>query len=137
MRALTTSIVRGPTIFAMACQLTIFYSCILFPSPQNSLINEVYNQRGSKKAVLFIRRGNATVDDSFHLLLTGYDHEFTSSDMGNILVVDSEKNPGIDSSAVSATWISNDSLLVSYQKGLRIFRADSTFEEVKILFEVK
>jgi hypothetical protein len=113
-------------------------SCTLLDSGENNVISEVYNMQESKKVILFIKESNATVDHSFQVSLTGYDYVLDKKDVGNIFVADSNHGQTvIDSSSVTAHWISNDSLILTYDKELRTFRKDSIFENVKILFREK
>jgi hypothetical protein len=113
-------------------------SCIMLDSGANSVISETYNKQKNKKVILFIKDGNATVDNSFQVLISKPDYKLDKKDIGNIFIVDSNHNNAvINSDCVTASWISNDSLVIEYDKRLRTFRKDSVFDNVKIIYNEK
>lgn len=113
-------------------------SCTILDSGENSVISEIYNKQKNKKVILFIKGGNATVDNSFQALISKADYKINNKDNGNIFVVDSNHSKAvIDSVCVTASWISNDSVMIEYDKRLRTFRKDSVFENVKIVYKEK
>src|SRR5687767_7250884 len=117
---LFNSLLNIHTLFA---SVTLVSSCTLLDSGENNVISEIYNMQESKKAILFIKEGNATVDHSFQVSLTGYDYVLNKKDVGNIFIADSNHGQTvIDSSSVTAHWISNDSLILTYDRLLRTFR---------------
>ena len=124
--------------FYLSCILLIVSSCNILGTGKNKLISESTNKNDSKKVILFIKYGNATTDNSFQILLTNYNHKLNNKDVGNIFTTDSDHgNTTIDSKSVTALWISNDSLIIKYDKRLRTFRKDTIYEGVKILYEEK
>jgi hypothetical protein len=113
-------------------------SCTILDSGENRVISEIYNKQKNKKVILFIKGGNATVDNSFQLMISKADYKLNNKDVGNVFVVDSNHNNAlIDSVCVTASWISNDSIMIGYDKRLRTFRKDSVFDNVKIIYKEK
>jgi len=102
---------------------TCFAACTsIFDNGTNTLLKEKDNPRISDKAIVFIHGGNATTDNSIHILLTGYEHDLNDKDRGNIFVADSDHGKiVIDSSTIDLSWQSDDSLTITYDKKLRVF----------------
>jgi hypothetical protein len=136
MTAIRYRLIRGFISILMTIWMGLLVdSCTILDSGENTVISEIYNKQKNKKVILFIKGGNATVDNSFQLLISKADYKLNNKDVGNIFVVDSNHNNAvIDSVCVTARWISNDSIMIEYDKQLRTFRKDSVFDNVKILY---
>ncbi|MES2702522.1 MAG: hypothetical protein V4649_07780 [Bacteroidota bacterium] len=51
---------------------------------------EVYNHARDRKAILFGVSGNATVADSWHVLVAKPGHTLDNNDKGNVFIADSD-----------------------------------------------
>ena len=125
-------------IFVLLLTLT-FTSCIsLFDNTTNTFLKEQYNLRASDKAIVFIRGGDATTDNSIHIFLTGYEHDLNDKDKGNIFTADTDfSKTVIDSTTINVTWQSNDSLTVTYDKKLRVFEQKNKLDHFTINYVAK
>jgi hypothetical protein len=114
-------------------------SCInLFDGGANTLIKESYNQQSSKKAILFLKEGDATVDNSLQVSVVGYDYEIEKNAVGNAFTVDSDHNKAPqDSSSINFVWLTNDSLRIDFDKRLRTFIQNSSVNGVTIIYHAK
>ncbi len=70
-------------------------SCTILDSGENRVISEIYNKQKNKKVILFIKGGNATVDNSFQLMISKADYKLNNKDVGNVFVVDSNHNNAV------------------------------------------
>ncbi|MGF2414513.1 MAG: hypothetical protein ACQUYJ_19415 [Ferruginibacter sp.] len=102
----------------------------------NSVLKEVYNSQGSKKAILFSKEGNATVDLSLQVTVTGYDYKLSEKETGNTFTVDSDHNAAKqDTGSIDFNWLSNDSLQIEYDNKLRVFIQQMKIDDVTILYK--
>jgi hypothetical protein len=109
---------------SLAITLSVFAtSCFqIFDSGPNKILKESYNREQSKKAILFLKGGNATTDNSLQVTISDYDYELDKTEVGNTLTTDTDHNKtNLDSASVNFKWISNDTILLDYDKNLRIF----------------
>ena len=94
--------------------------------------------QASKKAILFLKEGNATADNSLQVTVTGHDHQLDKKEVGNTFSVDSDHNAtNQDSSSINFTWLANDTLRIDYDKKLRTFTQESNVEGVIIIYEAR
>ena len=69
--------------------------------------------------------GNATTDNSLHVILENADFELTEYESGNVFIVDSDHNAvKLDSNAINFKWLSEEILEISYKSKLRIFKKE-------------
>jgi hypothetical protein len=117
----------------------VLTSCFnLFGSGANSLIKESYNQQSGRKAILFLKEGNATLDNSLQVSVVGYDYELEKNVVGNAFTVDSDHNKAPqDSSSINFVWLTNDSLRIDFDKRLRTFIQNSYVNGVTIIYHAK
>jgi hypothetical protein len=112
-------------------------SCFqIFDVGKNYSLKEAYNKKGSKKAILFSKEGNATSDNSLQVTVEGYDYKFDKTAVGNTFTVDSDHNSAKqDSSSINFTWLTNDTLQIDYDKKLRVFIQEKKVEDVVVLYK--
>ncbi|MDR3714029.1 MAG: hypothetical protein P4L51_14510 [Puia sp.] len=105
---------------------------------QSTLIKELNNAAGNKKATLFVRESGATVPDSYQISVQNRDHVFEKSEVGNAFVVDDNHGQAnLDSASIRFHWVSNDTLEIEYDKRLRIFNQTRSINEVAIFYNPK
>jgi hypothetical protein len=116
-----------------------FCSCFqLFDVGENTFIRESYNPQQSRKAILFQKAGNATLDNSLQVTIAGYDHELDNKEVGNTFTVDSDHNrTRQDSGSISFTWLSNDTLQIDFDKHLRIFIQNKSVDGATIIYKAR
>jgi hypothetical protein len=116
-----------------------FCSCFqLFDVGQNTFIKESYNPQQSKKAVLFLKGGNATTDNSLQVTVNGYEYELENKEVGNTFIVDSDHNNTIqDSAAINFIWLSNDTLQIDFDGRLRTFIQNRSVNGVTIMYKTR
>lgn len=108
------------SLFLFLC-LILLSSCNILESGENKILTEVYNGKQSKKAILFLKGGNATTDNSLQIKLAGYVYQLEAEDVGNVLRSDSNYGKvELDSSAISVAW-QDDTLVIVLDKELRTF----------------
>lgn len=116
--------------------LIILHSCDIFDASKNEIIVEEYDFTRNHKAVLFVKPGNATTDNSIHLSITDRDDKIKDSQTGNVFVADSDYGKAkIDSKCVTLKWKSNDTLIVSYDSKLRIFNQQTIMKGLVVTYE--
>lgn len=102
---------------------------------KNTLIKESKNPAGNKKAILFLRLSGATVEDSYQVSVTRFNHSLERSEVGNAFTVDANHGgTTLDSASINLIWLSNDSLLIEFDKKLRTFTKKGTVYGVAILY---
>jgi len=100
------------------------------------LLKEAYNHKKTKKAMVFMSGGNATTDNSLHVVLENADFEFTDVKLGNVFIVDSDYNAAkLDSNAINLTWLSEKTLEISFDSKLRAFKKANEIDGVKIVYK--
>ena len=114
-----------------------FTSCAtIFEDSPLMLLKEAYNHKKTKKAMVFMSGGNATTDNSLHVVLENADFEFTDVKLGNVFIVDSDYNAAkLDSNAINLTWLSEKTLEISFDSKLRAFKKANEIDGVKIVYK--
>jgi hypothetical protein len=128
-----------PKFIAILFLSLCFCSCFqLFDVGPNTLIKESYNPQQSKKAILFQKSGNATVDNSLQVSVVGYDYELDKKEVGNAFTVEWDHNKSVqDSTSIDFTWLSNDTLKIDFDKKLRTFLQNGSVNGVTIIYEAR
>jgi hypothetical protein len=107
----------------------------MFDSGPNTILKESYNSLQSKKAILFLKGGNATTDNSLQVTIGDYTYELGEKEVGNIFTTDSDHNKtNLDSSSINFKWITNDSLVIDFDSSLRTFIQKDRVEDVYIMY---
>lgn len=118
--------------------LIILQSCKIFDASKNEIIVEEFDFTRIHKAVLFVKPGNATTDNSIHLSIIDSKDKLKDSQTGNVFVADSDYGKAtIDSQSVTLKWKSNDTLIVSYDSRLRFFNQQTSKKELVVIYEKK
>jgi len=114
-----------------------FISCAtIFEDSPLTLLKEAYNHKKTKKAMVFMNGGNATTDNSLHVVLENADFELTDAKLGNVFIVDSNHNAvKLDSSVINLTWLSEKTLEISFLSKLRTFKKANEMDGVKIVYK--
>ncbi len=101
----------------------LFFSCQNSDEGVNKLIKEFYNPNQSLKAIVFIKSGNATVNNSIQVSIVGYEYVLKNDDVGNLFIADKiEKTKRTIDSIIDVEWKTRDSLYLEYSKELRLFK---------------
>src|SRR5688500_17080864 len=100
--------------------LTVILSCNIFDDSRNRILKQECDYEGIRKAILFSKEGSATTDNSIHLSLVGCFENIKENQTGSIFVADG--NAVLDSTSVSFKWNGFDTLQVTYDSRLRIFK---------------
>lgn len=112
--------------------------CLDLGDSANSLIKDVPNIAHTKKAVLFLKEAGTTVADSYQLSVVDYDKGFDKSANGNIFIVDGDHGSAwLNPTCVELMWKANDTLLVTYDKKLRVFLQKKTADGVVVNYKYK
>ena len=110
--------------------------CNIFDSADNQILRQVYNRKESKNAILFLKEGNATLDNSLQIKLVDYDYELDSKDVGNVLTADSNfGETKLDSTTVTVNWQGNDTLVIKLNRNLRTYVKEHKVKGVAIIYE--
>jgi len=99
-------------------------------------LKEAYNHKKTKKAMVFMNGGNATTDNSLHVILENADFELTDAELGNVFIVDSDhSSTKLDSNSINLTWLSEKTLEISFNSKLRTFKKANEIDGVEILYK--
>ena len=118
--------------FLLILMAYLLCSCGPLENSSNDLIQESINDKG-KKALLFIKYGDATVDNSLHLSIVKDTGSIGGNATGNIFIAD-DSSGSVRKHDVKFLWRHSDTLEVSYTKRLRIFKSEQQLESVTILY---
>ena len=116
--------------------LFILQSCIDITDNKNEIIKERTDHEEIKKCILFIKSGGTTVGDSYQISILSYQDKLNNSDTGNIFIAD-DPDGGIrsDTSRINFEWISFDTLKISFDKNIRVFKMNSKANDVTIIYD--
>jgi hypothetical protein len=100
-----------------------FTSCLdLSNGEKNEVLQEILSPSKNKKAIYFLKHTGATADNSLQVSLKKSDYELLPTDLGNMFTCDSDHGKAkLDTSAIKIFWKNEDTLIVQYQKDLRVF----------------
>ena len=118
---------------------TILASCISneLSNGTNTIIKQLANPNKTKKAILFSREAGATVDNSYQLSIIDFNCKFDTTSVGNTFTVDADHNEKLSlrPDLVNLKWISNDTLKIEYNSGLRTFIKNEKVGNIKLIYE--
>lgn len=128
---------KSAKFFMVLVFIFCFNSCTpIFEDSPLTLLKEAYNHKKTKKATVFMNSGNATTDNSLHIILENADFEVTDAELGSVFIVDSDHNSvKMDSNAINLTWLSEKTLEISFNSKLRIFKKANEIDGVKIVYK--
>ena len=111
-------------------------SCVSLEDSSNQLIHETKNGN-EKKAVLFMKHGGATVDNSLQVSIIRVQDKIENNATGNIFICD-DSSGSVGNADVKLWWKHPDTLEITYKKRLRVFkneqqllRASVTYKQVE------
>ena len=116
--------------------LFILSSCIALTNNTNEILKERADYEGIKNCILFIKGGGATVGDSYQISIVPYQNKLKDSDIGNVFIAD-DHDGGIssDTSRINFEWLSFDTLKISFDKQLRVFKMITETKDTKIIYD--
>ena len=115
----------------------ILSSCVdLMENNDNEIIKERTDNKGIKNCILFVKAGGATVGDSYQISILPFQEKLRDSDTGNIFIADDHDGSiSYDTSRVNFKWLSFDTLKVSFDKRLRIFKMIKKIQDAVIIYD--
>jgi hypothetical protein len=123
------------TVFKLTV-LLILSGCNLAGDSTNTILTEILNQNGSKKAILFLKEGGTTVSNSYQLTIADGAYKLKTSEAGNTFIADDDHGiTNLDSTSIQLLWIMNDSLKVTYNKKLRTYIQRLKVNGVGVLYD--
>ena len=113
-------------------------SCFqLSGSGSNDIMKNTANDSKTKKAVLFLKTGGATTDNSLQVSVIDFKENLSSEGNGNTFTTDTDHNKTtLDSNSINLLWVTNDSLIIQYDKKLRTFLKMTKVNDVGIGYEL-
>jgi|GEM_PF-1354299 len=123
-------------IFIVLLTLTSSGCFNLVGDSTNSFVKDKVNIERTKKAILFVKEGGATVADSYQLSIVDYSTAFDKAAKGNTFIVDGDHGRArLTPESVVLTWRANDTLLITYDKKLRIFLQEKAIDGVVVNYK--
>ncbi len=118
--------------------IVMLSGCLDLEDSTNMLIKDIPNVAHTKKAILFLKEAGATAADSYQLSIVDYDKEFDKSANGNTFIVDDDHGSArLNPECIELRWLSNERLLIIYDKKLRTFLQEKSVEGVVVNYEYK
>lgn len=117
--------------------IILISSCSIFDVEKNEIINELANPIKNKKAIVFLKGGNATADNSVQIILSGIDFNLKNLETGNIFIADTNYGKADLENSVRTIWPANDTLIVEFDKSLRVFKKETILDGVTIIYTEK
>jgi hypothetical protein len=112
-----------------------FTSCNQIFSEEITVIKEIDNHAKNKKAVLFLKRGNAVTNDSFHITVCNIENTINNEETGNILTAElingTESNP-----LIKIKWIDNQTLNIEFPKSTKTFKKELHLDGINITYTI-
>lgn len=126
-------------LFAVCIFSFIVSSCFsLLGDGSNTSVKESANNKHSKKAVLFLREAGTTVANSYQVSITDYKTEFDTLATGNTFTVDDDHGKtNLNPKSINFSWVSEDTIEISYDKKLRTFIKNKTVDGVIVVYKSK
>ena len=111
-------------------------SCFqLFNTSNNTKIKEVYNFDRTKKAILFLKNGNATESDSYQVSIKLVKDSLENNEVGNTFTTDSNHaKANLNLNSINLKWQTNSILIISYDHKLRNFIKNICVDNVAITY---
>jgi hypothetical protein len=116
--------------------LFVLSSCLDLSDSKNDIVKERTDYDRIKNCILFIKSGGATVGDSYQISILPYQDKLRDSDTGNIFIADDHDGSiTSDTSRINFEWLSFDTLKVSFDKRLRVFKMVTETKDAKIIYD--
>jgi hypothetical protein len=126
------------SLFVIILMITFqLVSCIDLASDNtNEKIFETSAPGQIKKSILFIKSCGATVGDSYQVSIVPYQTMLKDSDTGNVFIADSHNGAiSADTSKIKIDWLTADTLKVSFDKALRVFKSNKKVEGIVVMYD--
>jgi hypothetical protein len=103
--------------------LLLLASCSSLSNSESAiLIQSVSNPGKTKKAILFLNEGNATVGKSLQLSIKDDHDNLDEMEVGNTFIVDDDHGKAVlKATAIKFWWKDDRHLVINYDKRLRTF----------------
>ncbi|BAU55213.1 hypothetical protein [Mucilaginibacter gotjawali] len=117
--------------------MSVLSSCLtLGDDESNKLIKESANKIHTKKAILFLREGGATVGDSYQVSLVDCKSAFDTTVVGNTFTVDDDHGKArLYPASINFKWLTDNNIEISYDKRLRTFIMEQSVNGVKVVYK--
>lgn len=107
----------------------------LIPPGPATLVISVSNPAKTKQAILFIKGGDATSDDSYQISVKAAGDKLDEVEVGNAFTCDDNHGAArADSNTIKLTWLTNDKLQIKYEKHVRTFIQEKEVEGIKVSY---
>ena len=123
-------------------QFLILFCCLIFTScfekmdSENNIIYQTRDYEGIRNAILFIKSSGATVGDSYQKSILPSQNKHSNSDVGNIFVSDDPNRAlNSDTSMIKLMWVGHDTLRITYNKKLRVFKSITKTSDAIIVYD--
>jgi len=108
----------------------------MFGSGPVSELKVNFNKEKTKEAILFLKGGDATVADSYHVSVKKAGAKLEDDEVGNVFTADGNHGKTIlNSNSIRFQWANSDTLIVRYDKALRTFTQLSYIDGVSIVYK--
>jgi hypothetical protein len=115
----------------------MFASCLSLGTGINTFVKESVNERGNKKAMLFLKVSSLSAD-SYQVTICDKDHQLDEDEVGNTFTVDTNYDSTfLNNTSINFIWVSNDTLQIDYDRKLRTFIQEKNVDDVKILYKAR
>ena len=108
-------------------------SCVSLEDSSNRLIHETKNGN-DKKAVLFMKYGGATVDNSLQVSIIQVEDKIEKNATGNIFICD-DSIGSVGNADAKIRWKHPNTLEITYRKGLRVFKNEQQFMGARVTYK--
>lgn len=130
-------IIRFFPLPAAFCLIVAASGCLDLSDSVNSLIKSTANSARRQKAILFVKQGGATEADSYQVSIVGYQDEFDTLAVGNTFIVDDHGKAWINPKCVELKWPADGTLLITYDKKLRVFLKNQKVKGIVVVYKQK
>lgn len=130
---LFSKILIGIFISSLLCLLIFLYMIFSFCSVEmctNKIINTKYSPNRKYKIVIFQRNCGATTDFSTQISILQFNEEL-KNEGGNLFTADGATNKE-NIINVKPKWLSNENVIIEYDKNARVFKNEKSINEIKI-----
>ena len=114
-------------------QFLILFCCLIFTScfekmdSENNIIYQTRDYEGIR---------NAIVGDSYQISILPSQNKLSNSDVGNIFVSDDPNRAlNSDTSMIKLMWVGHDTLRITYNKKLRVFKSITKTSDAIIVYD--
>ena len=115
----------------------LFTGCFqLIEAGPATVLKEFSNSDKSKKAVLFIKGGNATSADSFQISILNKGENLGETAIGNTFTCDNDYGKAhTDLTTIKIIWLETNKLKIFYEKHIRTFTRVNEINDVYVFYQ--